>query len=73
MGSFGQHEVVVCLTARRAAGSLADVDEAAVHRSGRVGHRAFEQQLALGPGGVVVLQGPEVVDLLVGAQIGGQQ
>jgi len=66
---FGQHEVVVRLECMGTLGTVADVDEAAVHRSRLVGHRTLEQQLALGPGGVVILQCSKIVHLLVCAQV----
>ena len=73
MGPFGEHEVVVRLEGIGAPCPFADPDQAAVDRARRVGHRPFEQQLALGARGVMVLQGPEVVDLLAGPQVGGQE
>ena len=63
MGPLGQHQVVVGLEGPGPVSAVADVDETAVDRTGLVGHGPLEQQLALGPGRVVILESPEIVDL----------
>ena len=68
---LAQREVAVGLERRRAAGVLADLDQARVDAARLVLHGALEQQVARRVRGVVVLDRAEVVHLLTAGEVQG--
>ena len=73
LGALGKYEIPVRLERIGAFGALFDPYQAGIHGMRSVGDDAFEKEVRTRLGCGVVLHGPQVVHLVAGAKVGGQQ